>query len=206
MEVDKTEVENILNEVNELKAKNAQLTTALSTSSYQGGQESNLVAIQLDTSEMKEQIEHFLKGDVIKTDKQGNEFWEKQKDEKMILFNAYGVNAIMIIIGQYIDKNTMLSKYTEERINEIMGDLGDAISIFIFCNYEKMGMTTDFKKSRFELTILTILHAIESTYRRALGGFTSEDLNQSKIGLTNNQPSMLNPVPQKKGWGLPFSR
>ena len=44
-----------------------------------------------------------------------------------------------------------------------------------------MGMDTYFKKTKFRVIIITTLHIIESTYRRAIRGRTSEDINQSRI-------------------------
>ena len=119
-------------------------------------------------------------------------------DEELVLFNDYGVNSIMSIIGNYIDKNTILSNYDEMRINEIMADLGDELANFIYCNYEKMGMDSNFKKTRFQLTVLTILHAIESTYRRALRGKTMEDLNSSRIFTQSDNLGRSPTAPQKK--------
>ncbi len=190
-------------EADELRDKNTQLNTALSTSTYQGQENPNSIEFQIDTGEMLGKIEHFLRGEYIKLDEENNEFWakptkillnekgevvldEKQKpieviDTTLILFNDYGVNAILSIIGNYIDKNTILSFYDEPRINEILSDLGDELANFIYCNYEKMGMDTDFKKTRFQLTVITILHSVESTYRRSLRGRTMIDLNSSTI-------------------------
>ena len=178
-----------------LRDKATQLNTALSSSTYQGQEDPNLIQYQIDTGEMLGKIEHFLRGEYITADSEGNEYWTKPKikvkakngkyvemlDTDLILFNDYGVNAMMSIIGNYIDKNTMLSFYDEMRINEILADLGDELANFIYCNYEKMGMDTEFKKTRFQLLVLTILHSIESTYRRALRGKTMEDLNSSRI-------------------------
>ncbi len=187
----------------ELKAKNTQLNTALGSSSYQGQEDGNLIQYQLDTGEMLGKIEHFLRGEYITTDKQGNEFWAKQENESLILFNDYGVNSIMSIIGNYIDKNTMLSFYDDMRINEILADLGDALSNFVFCNYDVMGMDTEFKKTRYPLVVITLLHAIESAYRRALRGKTSEDLNTSRIftqsDIIGNRPMGQ---PTKKAFNL----
>ena len=199
-------------EADEISAKNTQLSTALSTSSYQGQEDPNLLLYQIDTGEMLGKIEHFLRGEYIATDKDGNEYWAKPIikvkikptdkketeiiDTALILFNDYGVNAILSIIGNYIDKNTILSFYDEMRINEILADLGDELANFIYCNYEIIGMDTEFKKTRFQLTVLTILHSVESTYRRALRGKTMEDLNNSKIfiqsdSMGNRQPSLV---------------
>lgn len=174
-------IENLMTEADELRQKNAQLNTALSSSSYQGQEDGNLISYQLDTGEMLSKIEHFLRGEYITTDESGNEYWAKQEDKKLILLNDYGISSIMSIVGGYIDKGTMLSFYDEMRICEILADLGDALSNFIFCNYEKMGMDTEFKKTRYPLMIINIIHFIESAYRRALRGKTSEDLNTSRI-------------------------
>lgn len=182
-------------ESDELRDKNTQLNTALSTSTYQGHEDANLIQYQVDTGEMLSKIEHFLRGEYISVDGEGNEFWDRPKkiitnkggeeeeviDTSLILFNDYGVNAILSIIGNYLDKNTILSFYDEMRINEILADFGDEISNFIYCNYEKMGMDTNFKKTRFQLVVISILHTTESAYRRALRGKTMEDLNSSRI-------------------------
>lgn len=194
-------IKNLQTELQKSENKNLQLSTALT--SYSGQQGNNLIEYQLDTQSMLERIEHFLRSDLLIIDDQGNEIWTKQKDPNKILFNDYGVNAIMSIIANYIDKNTILSYYDELRINEILADLGDELSNFIFCNYEKMGMDTEFKKTRFPLSVITILHSIESTYRRALRGKASEDLNTSKIftqsDLLTNRP-LQNPI--KKSFNL----
>ena len=191
-------IDELSDEVKKLRGENMELSAGISSSAYHG-QESNLIQYQLDTGDMLEKIEHFLKGDTLTIDAKGNEFYTTPTNTKLILFNAYGVNSIMSLIGNYIDKNTTLSRYTEERINEILADLGDALADFIFCNYEIMGMDTSFKKTRFALTVLTIIHSIESAYRRAIGGKTMEDLNQSRIvtqGLSDNMGRM--PMAQKK--------
>lgn len=179
----------------ELRDKNSQLTTALSSSTYQGQEDANLIQYQVDTGEMLGKIEHFLRGEYVTVDEEGNEIWARPKktitkedgtteevlDTSLILFNDYGVNSILSIIGNYLDKNTILSFYDEMRINEILADLGDELANFIYCNYEIMGMDTEFKKTRFQLTVLAILHTTESAYRRALRGKTMEDLNSSRI-------------------------
>ncbi len=191
------------------------------TSAYQGEEGANLIQYQVDTGEMLGKIEHFLRGEYVTVDPEGNEYWAKPKktiavtkkgkeeefievvDEDLILFNEYGVNSIMSIIGNYIDKNTILSNYDEMRIYEILADLGDELANFIYCNYEVMGMNTNFKKTRFQLTVLTILHSIESTYRRALRGKTMEDLNSSKIFTQSDRIGAGN-MPQAKKKFNPF--
>lgn len=207
-------------ENNELRERNTQVNAAnMSQSAYQGQEDANLIQYQVDTGEMLGKIEHFLRGEYISQDPEGNEFWAKPMktivvkknkkeelvdvlDKDLILLNEYGVNSILTIIGSYIDKNTILSNYDEMRINEILADLGDELANFIYCNYEKMGMDTEFKKTRFQLTVITILHSIESTYRRSLRGKTSEDINTSRIFTQSDSMGNRQMQPGKKAFNL----
>lgn len=206
MEYDENLLSQLQAELEENKTKNLQLNSALASSSFQA-QEDNLIKYQLDTGELLNMIEHFLKGEYLSLDKEGNEFWVAPEDDKLILFNKYGVSAIMIIVGKYINKNTFLSYYSEERIYEIMGDLGTEINRFIYCNYEKMGMDTEFKKTRYNLTVVTLLHIIETAYRRAIRGITSERINTATIVtqsdmVGNRMPSMMPNMSMKKKFNL----
>ncbi len=42
-------------------------------------------------------------------------------------------------------------------------------------------MVDKFRKTKFRLLIVTTLHMIESTYRKAISGKTIEEINQSRI-------------------------
>ena len=110
----------------------------------------------------------------------GFKYVEVVDDEKKPL-NEYGVAEFMRTISMYVTKETFLSYYTEERIQEIMGDLGDALNNFLYCNYEKMGMDSKFKESKYTILILNILHTIESCYRRAIGGAEQYNLRSRSI-------------------------
>lgn len=198
-------------EAQDLRSKNAQLNSAISASSFEKQDDPNTLELQVDTGEMLGRIEHFLRGEYVSVDKDGNEFWTKPKmmkdgkeviDTSLILFNDYGVNAIMSTIGNYIDKNTFLSFYEELRINEILADLGEELAAFIFCNYEVMGMDTEFKKTRFQLTVITIIHTIESCYRRALNGLTFKELNSSRILMQSDNMGDNNNSHIKKKFNL----
>jgi len=124
-------------------------------------------------------------------------------DENKKPLNEYGVAEFMRIISMYVTKETFLSYYTEDRINEIMGDLGDAMNNFLYCNYEKMGMDTKFKESKYTLICLNILHTIESCYRRALDGGEQENIRTRSI-VTQNQGMgggmQQRSSPSKKKW------
>lgn len=117
----------------------------------------------------------------------GYQYIEVTDDEKKPL-NGYGVAELMRILSMYVTKETFLSYYDEERINEIMGDLGDKINDFLYCNYEKMGMDTKFKESKYCLIVLNILHTVESCYRRSIEGHEQENLRTRAIVTQNQNP------------------
>ncbi len=170
----------------------------------------NLIQYQLDSSEMLEKLEHFYRGDYIgickEGENKGEQMWISPDNKDLIPLNEFGVNSMMEIVTKYIDKNTSLSYYSEERIYEILADLGDEMVLVLFCNYEKMGMDTYFKKTKFRVMILTTLHMIESNYRRAIRGKTMEDLNQSKIvtqsDMVGARAGMGVGGPAKKSYGF----
>lgn len=126
----------------------------------------------------------------IKLINQGYKYIEVLDEEKKPL-NEYGVAEFMRIISMYVTKETFLSYYNEERINEILGDLADALNNFLYCNYEKMGMDSKFKESKYTILILNIIHAIESCYRRAIGGAEQYNLRSRAI-VTQSQGSGSN--------------
>lgn len=260
-------MDEIFSQNKELQNKNLDLSSALSSRSFNEQDEQNLILYQLETDKILERIEHFLKGDQVKFGEQGAYFSEPTKsiltvlkkdpktnllyyiqelkemkkgtekinevvvkiskdkgkdtdeesidiqevDSKKILeklkkvklknlgykyvttldeskkpLNEYGVAELMRIMSMYITKETFLSYYSEERINEILGDLGDALNNFLYCNYEKMGMDTKFKESKYILICLNLLHTVESCYRRAIDGAEQENLRTRAI-VTQNQ-------------------
>lgn len=138
----------------------------------------------------------------MKLEDQGYKYVEVLDEEKKPL-NDYGVAEFMRVISMYVTKETFLSYYSEERINEIMGDLADALNNFLYCNYEKMGMDTKFKESKYTILILNILHTVESCYRRAIGGAEQYNLRARAI-VTQNQGSSnlgsLNRAKASSGW------
>ena len=206
--------ESIFDQVSEenkaLRNKNLDLTSSMVGSNFNSAEEPTLIHYQLETEKILERIEHFLRGDKIKV-RDGDVYYETPKDKKLINFNEYGVAELMRIISMYVTKETFLSNYEEERINEILADLGDALADFLYCNYENMGMDTKFKQTKFTLIVLNILHTIESCYRRALGGEEMKGLRQRAI-VTQHSPmgnqmggmGGIGPI-RKKKWH-PFKR
>ncbi len=128
-------------------------------------------------------------------------------DSSRINLNDYGISEIMNMLSMYINKETFLSFYKEERINEIMADIGDELNKFLLINGKLMGLDTEFKKTKYPLMVVTIIHAIESGYRRALLGNENRGTREGII-ITQHQPQMGNVMPMqvpKKRWS-PFDK
>lgn len=125
-------------------------------------------------------------------------------DDSKRPFNEYGVSELMRTMSMYVNKETILSAYKEDRINEILSDLGNALADFFYSNYEKMGMDTKFKESKFTLIALNLLHVVENCYRRALGG--AEQRNLALKGIVSQSGGFgdmagINPALKPK-WNL----
>ena len=183
-EQDQDYIKELENKNREVQGKNVGLSADMS-SMASANRSDNLITYQIENSDLLEKLEHFYRGEYIGTietgPNKGEKDWIKPKDESQVPFNEFGVSAMMEIVSKYIDKNTTLSYYSEMRIYEIMADLGDELVLYVLSNYEAMGMSDKFRKTKFRLLIVTTLHMIESTYRKAISGKTIEEINQSRI-------------------------
>lgn len=181
-EYDDTVAEDDIDDLGEsiTQQQQAKITETMNSS---GGvrKDSNFLHMQISNTEMLEKLEHFYRGDKWGTDDDGNYGWVAPTNLDLVTFNDFGVTTMMDIVTKYIDKNTTLSYYSEERIYQVMGDLGDELVLLILSNYKQMGMDSYYKKTKFRMIVVTTLHMIESAYRRALRGKTMEEVNQSRI-------------------------
>lgn len=182
LDFDGPQMDELFNEMDNHKGSSNNDPLGWSSSFSDRNIDSNMIKAQMETQELLERLEHFYRGDFQKPNEKGKLIWVPQKDKELVTLNDFGVSSMMEIVSKYLDKNTVLSYYTEERIYEVLADLGDDLVTFMFCNYEKMGMDTRFKRSKFRILITSTLHIIESAYRRAIRGQTFENLNQSKLG------------------------
>jgi hypothetical protein len=172
----------------------------------------NLVVFQLELDNILDRIEHLLKGDVLQADEEGNLVYTRPKNGDLVILNDYGCQLIINLISFYLNRNTILSNYKEDRIYEILFDLGNEIADLIYINYEKMGLDTIEKKSRYPVLVMNILHMIESSYNRALGGSELDSLRSARV-VTQSQPlggtmsQLQMPQQSKGGFSLnPFKR
>ncbi len=192
--------------------QNVSVGSDLSNQAYnsiQNGSQDNLVVFQLELDNILERIEHLLRGDIIREDAEGNISYVTPDDTTLIVMNDYGTQMVMNLLSFYLNRNTILSNYKEERIYEILFDLGNEFADLIYINYEKMGLNSVEKKSRYAFLVMNILHMVESAYFRALGGNELESLRSARV-VTQNQPlgaQQFAPPQQKSGFSLnPFKR
>jgi len=196
-------IDTLEKEIYDLRGKSQQ-DTGLGSSVYQQGQDNNLIVFQLELDNILERIEHLLKGEKLETDNDGNVSYITPENKDLIVFNEYGVQLIMNVVSFYLNRNTILSNHKEERIFEILYDLGIELSDLIYTSYEKMGLDNDYKRARYPMLVMNILHTVENSYNRALSGGERESLRSARV-VTQNQPlntmqSQMGQPQNKKKW------
>lgn len=99
--------------------------------------ELNIVTQQLDLSSELDRLYHLINGHVIKRDAT-NEYWAEPDDDRLKVFSEYGAKQLMNYILFYINKNTLLSNFTIDEINEKMYHFGIELIDLIYTMYEDM--------------------------------------------------------------------
>lgn len=99
--------------------------------------ELNIVTQQLDLSNELDRLYHLINGHVIKKD--GNsEFWAEPDDDRLKVFSEYGAKQLMNYILFYINKNTLLSNFNVDEVNEKMYHFSIELIDLIYTMYEDM--------------------------------------------------------------------
>jgi hypothetical protein len=98
--------------------------------------EKNLAEAQLDVEETLTKINHLLKQDVLKVNKDGILEWCEIQDTKKRVLTDEGVDKIMQVIQSYINKETLLSNFDDKMIARRMLEFSLSFSALIFLKYE----------------------------------------------------------------------
>ena len=154
---------------------------------YGGGQKQNLVEWELDFRNELEEIERLLRCDVLKRDKDGNEYWERNKDDSKVFLNDLGVNDVLRKIRMMVNKNKVLSHYDVDEIRVRVRMIAHELRVLVYNNSEAYGIDNEYKMHNYPMIILTIMSLIEDSYRRALGGETHRGLAEQRL-VTQNEP------------------
>ena len=111
---------------------------------------------QLDLSDEKCEIEHLLRGHVMRYREDGSSFWDENIDENEAPFNEYGVKVIMQLVSFYLSKRKLLSNYDEDMINQKMEDFSTELADLIFMKYREMGLNNADKKKMYSAIVREI--------------------------------------------------
>ena len=98
----------------------------------------NIVSLQLDVSEILDQIYHLLCGHQVGRTEEGHEIWVEPDDDNLKILSDYGVRLLMGIIRAYINKNTLLSWYDRPMIDIKMKNFGEELADMIFVESENV--------------------------------------------------------------------
>jgi len=195
MEVDETYLQELTQQATQSKGQAIQSTNAVN-SMFAANQDPNLIEWQLELDNILERIEHLLRGDTIGQDKQGNVSYIPAKNDDLKPLNEYGVQFLMNFLSFYLNRNTILSNYSEERIKTILYDIGYELTDQIYLNYEKMGLDTPQKQKRYAIIVLQLVHIIESAYNRAYQGRELDSLRTARNVMQSDPIVKNNPMPQ----------
>lgn len=171
-----------------------------------------LAKVQLEVNDILERIEHLIRGDKLEIDSEtGNVDWVRPESGEEV-FNDYGVAILMEAVIAYINRNTLLSNYSEVVINQKMLDFSEEFSDQIFMQYDKMGLNTHSKRKRYPLIVREVVDMVHSAYLRSLHGEERKmlvsviSINQSQqISSQQGQPNFNTGMNMPQQTGKKFS-
>ena len=150
--------------------------------------ENDLVKWQLELNDILERAEHILRGDIV-TFENGHIMWKRNKDPKGNCLNDFGVQIIMKVLANYINRNTILSDYEQDEINYKVYDFGRELNNLIFMKYEEMGMDDEDKRKEYPMLVREMVDLVHSSYKRALKGGERRSLREM-IQIQQSHSSM----------------
>lgn len=153
-------------------------------SGFSTRQDESLIKWQLELNDILEKAEHILKGDVPKFD-QGHIIWDVNPNPELNTLNKTGVQEAMKVLSMYVNRNTILSDYTNEEINIKVFDFSRAINNLFFLRYEDFGMDTDEKMKGYDMLVTELKDIVHSAYKRALDGAEKRSIHEM-ISVSQN--------------------
>lgn len=187
-------------------------------SSFSSRQDQDLIRWQLELNDILERAEHILKGDVPAF-RDGQIIWEKNPHPEKNALNDTGVAECMKVLSLYVNRNTILSDYSNEEINMKVYDFGRALNNLIFMRDFEFGMDTDDKRKNYEMLVTELKDIVHSAYKRALDGAEKRSLREminvsqatstsaqlgggvvvNNQGMPQKERGLLNPLRYVKG-------
>lgn len=221
-----SEIQSALKEIEQEELQTSYSTTQKKTdprqnsqiSSFASRQDQDLIRWQLELNDILEKAEHILKGDVP-VFRDGYSIWEKNPHPELNALNDTGVAECMKILCLYVNRNTILSDYSNEEINIKVFDFGRALNNLIFMRDWEFGMDTDEKRKNYDMLVTELKDIVHSAYKRALDGAEKRSLREminvsqatstsaqlgggvtvNNQGMPQKERGLLNPLRYVKG-------
>ena len=172
-------------------------------SSFSVRNDDNLIRWQLELNDILERAEHILKGDIPKF-KDGNIIWEDCPNPEMNTLNKQGVQECMKILAMYINRNTILSDYTNKEINFKVFDFGRALNNLIFMRDFEFGLDNEEKRKNYEMLVSELKDIVHSSYKRALDGAEKRSLREMiSVSQNTSTSSQLGSGMSMNNQGMP---
>lgn len=198
--------------------RNADPRTNSQLSSFATRQDDNLIRWQLELNDILERAEHILRGDIPNV-VDGHIIWQTNPRPQDNPLNNIGVNEVMKILAMYVNRNTILSDYTNDEINFKVYDFGREVNNLIFMRDEDFGLDSEEKRKSYPIIVREIVDIVHSAYKRALDGAEKRSLREmitvsqntntqaslgggvtvNNQGMPQKERGMLNPMRYVKG-------
>lgn len=125
---------------------------------YLQEQDRGIAEEQLDVDTILTKIYRLLRQDQLQIDEDTNRVtWKKLDNQEQRTLSDKGVRKIMEVVNFYINKNNLLSNYTEDQINQIMLRFVTELNDLILLQYEII-----FRQATFEECKQILLERIEN--------------------------------------------
>ena len=187
-EIEKEELQGSYGTIQNQRSNDPRQNSQLS--SFSAKAEDNIVRWQLELNDILERAEHILRGDIPKF-RDGHILWEENPHPENNPLNSVGVQEIMKILALYVNRNKVLSDYTNEEINFKVFDFGRAVNNLIFMRDFEFGMDNEEKRKNYEMLVTEMKDIVHDTYKRALDGAEKRSLREmitvSQATSTNSQ-------------------
>lgn len=191
-------------DINQAQSQDPRINASHSAFSSKASQD--IAKEQLELNDILERAEHILRGDVVKYEN-GQMIWKSNPNQKENTLNDFGVQVIMKILSMYINRNTILSDYTDKEIAYKVLDFGKRLNNLIFMKYEEMGIDTEDKRKEYETIVGSMTDLVHSAYARAKDGRERESYRKMISVQQSSQNMMpqgvnINTMPQQKTRGI----
>jgi hypothetical protein len=188
-EIEKEELQGSYGQIQQSRSFDPRQNSQLS--SFASRTEDNIAKWQLELNDILERAEHILRGDIPKFE-EGHIIWKPSEHPENNPLNDVGVQEIMKILALYINRNKVLSDYTNDEINVKVFDFGRAINNLIFMRDFEFGMDNEEKRKNYEMLVTEMKDIVHDTYKRALNGAEKISLRQMiQVSQATNTTSNL---------------